>query len=340
MKIGIVQLDGQNIGKVTINQDMSVAIQSSNGEAFGTLEELKNSYLMQEKPVTDASKLDTRLDLPEKPTKGDLRRAVTKWMRDNLQGKNPVRTSDGKYVYFNRDESTNHLRNDGARSALYAKSIPFVADVFQNGTLESDRKGESESHERVNDELDKFYRYRKWVKIDGYELLLEAIAASDESGRLVAINDLIAYNQKIKEKRVVLPDELKAKTNMDNAQVQGYATLDSNNTLDLADLQDTYVPYLHILEVKATNEIANQPESQQTNETPEAQNQDAEYLNEVIAGKHNLAMQSDGFGDKLAEIYQRALDSGDQDALVLANNAITAYTDYVNKAYQNGGVFE
>ena len=73
-----------------------------------------------------------RLNLPENPTRGDLRRAAKQWLSENLQGKT-VPTSDGKKVTFNRNDSTDHLSFNASRSKLHAQAVTFVADVFQTG---------------------------------------------------------------------------------------------------------------------------------------------------------------------------------------------------------------
>ena len=68
-----------------------------------------------------------RLNLPENPTRGDLRRAAKQWLSKNLQGKT-VPTSDGKKVTFNRNDSTDHLSFIASRSKLHAQAVTFVAD--------------------------------------------------------------------------------------------------------------------------------------------------------------------------------------------------------------------
>lgn len=138
--------------------------------------------------------LDKNLNLPENPSRSDLGKAVSKWLKTHLQGK-IIRTVDGKKVRFNSIKSTKHLAHDGRRSELAAKAVPYIYEVFSRGEFIS-------REELIKDRVDfvAFHAYQKWVEIEQYRLLLEAKAGELENGTLEALPELVAYSQKIKEK--------------------------------------------------------------------------------------------------------------------------------------------
>lgn len=65
---------------------------------------------------------------------------------------------------------------------------------------------------------------------------------------------------------------------------------------------------------------------------------DRTYLQSVINGNEKEAMKDPAFADNLTAVYERVKD--DEAMLKLANDAITYYMDYMQKVFQNGGVFD
>ena len=70
---------------------------------------------------------------------GARQRTVKNWLRENLLGK-AVKSSDGKLIQFNRNDSADHIAHDSRRNHLRALAVPHIADVFQNG----EAKGKSD----------------------------------------------------------------------------------------------------------------------------------------------------------------------------------------------------
>ncbi|HQV22830.1 MAG TPA: hypothetical protein PLJ88_07065, partial [Agitococcus sp.] len=139
----------------------------------------------------DIKGLNKTLLLPENATKGDRKRAVAAWLKENLLGKQ-IKTSDDKVVRFN-SHSAAHLKYNGNRDNLKAKAILYIADVFAEGQFVG---REDLSHDR-QDSFVAFHVYRKWCEVEGLNLHLEAHAGELENGDL----ELVAYNQKIYEKQ-------------------------------------------------------------------------------------------------------------------------------------------
>ena len=190
-----------------------------------------------------------RLNLPENPTRGDLRRAAKQWLSENLQGKT-IPTSDGKKVTFNRNDSTDHLSFNASRSKLHAQAVTFVADVFQTGRFIG---REELAHER-KDNFVAFHKYQKQVEIDGYRVLLEAAAGELPNGELEAVDEMIAYNQRLAGKEKVGNAPASIETTKDSGQAAGFVSYVDNHTLFAEDGQaHETVGYIRIMKITNQN---------------------------------------------------------------------------------------
>lgn len=190
-----------------------------------------------------------RLNLPENPTRGDLRRAAKQWLSENLQGKT-VPTSDGKKVTFNRNDSTDHLSFNASRSKLHAQAVTFVADVFQTGRFIG---REELAHER-KDNFVAFHKYQKQVEIDGYRVLLEAAAGELPNGELEAVDEMIAYNQRLAGKEKVGNAPASIETAKDSGQAAGFVSYADNHTPFAEDGQaHETVGYIRIMKITDQN---------------------------------------------------------------------------------------
>ena len=192
---------------------------------------------------------NVRLNLPENPTRGDLRRAAKQWLSENLQGKT-VPTSDGKKVTFNRNDSTDHLSFNASRSKLHAQAVTFVADVFQTGRFIG---REELAHER-KDNFVAFHKYQKQVEIDGYRVLLEAAAGELPNGELEAVDEMIAYNQRLAGKEKVGNAPASIETAKDSGQAAGFVSYVDNHTPFAEDGQaPETVGYIRIMKITNQN---------------------------------------------------------------------------------------
>jgi len=190
-----------------------------------------------------------RLNLPENPTRGDLRRAAKQWLSENLQGKT-VPTSDGKKVTFNRNDSTDHLSFNASRSKLHAQAVTFVADVFQTGRFIG---REELAHER-KDNFVAFHKYQKQVEIDGYRVLLEAAGGELPNGELEAVDEMIAYNQRLAGKEKVGNAPASIETAKDSGQAAGFVPYVDNHTPFAEDGQaPETVGYIRIMKITDQN---------------------------------------------------------------------------------------
>lgn len=190
-----------------------------------------------------------RLNLPENPTRGDLRRAAKQWLSENLQGKT-IPTSDGKKVTFNRNDSTDHLSFNASRSKLHAQAVTFVADVFQAGKFIG---REELAHER-KDNFVAFHKYQKQVEIDGYRVLLEAAAGELPNGELEAVDEMIAYNQRLAGKEKVGNAPASIETAKDSGQAAGFVPYADNHTPFAEDGQaPETVGYIRIMKITDQN---------------------------------------------------------------------------------------
>lgn len=190
-----------------------------------------------------------RLNLPENPTRGDLRRAAKQWLSENLQGKT-IPTSDGKKVTFNRNDSTDHLSFNASRSKLHAQAVTFVADVFQTGKFIG---REELAHER-KDNFVAFHKYQKQVEIDGYRVLLEAAAGELPSGELEAVDEMIAYNQRLAGKEKVGNAPASIEAAKDSGQAAGFVSYADNHTPFAEDGQaPETVGYIRIMKITDQN---------------------------------------------------------------------------------------
>lgn len=186
-----------------------------------------------------------RLNLPENPTRGDLRRAAKQWLSENLQGKT-IPTSDGKKVTFNRNDSTDHLSFNASRSKLHAQAVTFVADVFQTGKFIG---REELAHER-KDNFVAFHKYQKQVEIDSYRVLLEAAAGELPNGELEAVDEMIAYNQRLAGKEKVGNAPASIETAKDSDQAAGFVSYADNHTPFAEDGQaPETVGYIRIMKI-------------------------------------------------------------------------------------------
>ncbi|MDK4688654.1 N-6 DNA methylase [Kingella negevensis] len=187
------------------------------------------------------------LELPDNAKRGDLRRVAKQWLSENVQGKT-ITTSDGKKVHFNRNESTDHLSFNASRSKLHAKAVTFVMDVFKTGNFVGK---EALSHER-KDNFIAFHKYQKWVEIDDYRVLLETAAGELPNGELEAVEELIAYNQRLAGKQKVENAPASIETAMDSSQAAGSVFHASNHTavFDKAQIYiSDLVGYVCILQI-------------------------------------------------------------------------------------------
>lgn len=190
-----------------------------------------------------------RLNLPENPTRGDLRRAAKQWLSENLQGKT-IPTSDGKKVTFNRNDSTDHLSFNASRSKLHAQAVTFVADVFQTGKFIG---REELAHER-KDNFVAFHKYQKQVEIDSYRVLLEAAAGELPNGELEAVDEMIAYNQRLAGKEKVGNAPASIETAKDSDQAAGFVSYVDNHTPFAEDGQaPETVGYIRIMKITDQN---------------------------------------------------------------------------------------
>jgi len=190
-----------------------------------------------------------RLNLPENPTRGDLRRAAKQWLSENLQGKT-IPTSDGKKVTFNRNDSTDHLSFNASRSKLHAQAVTFVADVFQTGKFIG---REELAHER-KDNFVAFHKYQKQVEIDSYRVLLEAAAGELPNGELEAVDEMIAYNQRLAGKEKVGNAPASIETAKDSGQAAGFVSYADNHTPFAEDGQaPETVGYIRIMKITDQN---------------------------------------------------------------------------------------
>ena len=190
-----------------------------------------------------------RLNLPENPTRGDLRRAAKQWLSENLQGKT-IPTSDGKKVTFNRNDSTDHLSFNASRSKLHAQAVTFVADVFQTGKFIG---REELAHER-KDNFVAFHKYQKQVEIDSYRVLLEAAAGELPNGELEAVDEMIAYNQRLAGKEKVGNTPASIETAKDSDQAAGFVSYADNHTPFAEDGQaPETVGYIRIMKITDQN---------------------------------------------------------------------------------------
>ena len=190
-----------------------------------------------------------RLNLPENPTRGDLRRAAKQWLSENLQGKT-IPTSDGKKVTFNRNDSTDHLSFNASRSKLHAQAVTFVADVFQTGKFIG---REELAHER-KDNFVAFHKYQKQVEIDSYRVLLEAAAGELPNGELEAVDEMIAYNQRLAGKEKVGNAPASIETAKDSDQAAGFVSYADNHTPFAEDGQaPETVGYIRIMKITDQN---------------------------------------------------------------------------------------
>ena len=190
-----------------------------------------------------------RLNLPENPTRGDLRRAAKQWLSENLQGKT-IPTSDGKKVTFNRNDSTDHLSFNASRSKLHAQAVTFVADVFQTGKFIG---REELAHER-KDNFVAFHKYQKQVEIDSYRVLLEAAAGELPNGELEAVDEMIAYNQRLAGKEKVGNAPASIEAAKDSDQAAGFVSYADNHTPFAEDGQaPETVGYIRIMKITDQN---------------------------------------------------------------------------------------
>lgn len=120
---------------------------------------------------------------------GARKKAVAKWIATHLQGK-LVRSSDGKLIQFNREDSVEHLAFNARRQNLIAQCIPYIADVFSHG----EAIGRSEpNHDRKDKSIIAFHVYRKQIELaNGYKVHLEVHAAERQEG----VFEFAAYNIK------------------------------------------------------------------------------------------------------------------------------------------------
>ena len=194
----------------------------------------------------DINGLNKTLVLPENATKGDRKRAVAAWLKENLLGKQ-IKTSDDKVVRFNSDQSVKHLKYNGERNNLKAKVIPYIAEVFAFGEFVGRFPNDDHSNSNV---FLAFHYYRKWCKVDDRELYLEAHAGEYENGSL----ELVAYNQKDITK--LLGSDPSALNISKDTQAEGLPNKENNKPVfdDVQVSDDLTVEdgdLVRILEVKA-----------------------------------------------------------------------------------------
>lgn len=158
------------------------------------------------KPTLDADDIERLSQIPIDDTKdmgqGGRKGVAKKWLQDNLVGKT-VRTVDGKIVHFNSADTVNHIPYNVRRNAITVMCVPHIPMIFAKGEFVG---RETPNHGRVDETIQAFHLYRKWVELkNGYKVYAEVQACERENKA-----DLFyaGYNLKTLEKKKAVFDGL------------------------------------------------------------------------------------------------------------------------------------
>lgn len=134
-------------------------------------------------PELSADEVETLAKMPMAIEKdmpvGARKKAIVHFLQQHLQGR-AVRSSDGKAIQFNANDSVAHLSFNGRRNHLLAQIVPHIADVFATGEFIGRQEP---NHERKDKSIVAFHIYRKWIELQaGYLAYVEVHAAERETG--------------------------------------------------------------------------------------------------------------------------------------------------------------
>ena len=182
-------------------------------ERFKLIKELKSLYaqkaseenaLARLKIIKKIKALRKTLGLKNRPKSSDdnktdrktLTAEITKFFKENLQGKTIV-ASDSNKIFFNKNQS-DHLIHDGRIGDIAKEAVKRIIEVFETG----EPTGRHDlNHERTKDTFVAFYGYVKFLDIDGYRCLVEAKAGQkSDTDTLETPTQLIAYSSRVYEK--------------------------------------------------------------------------------------------------------------------------------------------
>ncbi len=109
------------------------------------------------------------------------------------------------------------------------------------------------AHER-KDNFVAFHKYQKQVEIDDYRVLLEAAAGELPNGELEAVDEMIAYNQRLAGKEKVGNAPASIETAKDSDQAAGFVSYADNHTPFAEDGQaPETVGYIRIMKITDQN---------------------------------------------------------------------------------------
>ncbi|RZN58841.1 hypothetical protein [Avibacterium paragallinarum] len=188
------------------------------------------------------------LVLPENANRETLNAIAQDYLKAHLQGKR-IKTSDGKIVHFNRDQSVKHFSFNAQVGELETKALTKIAEVFSQGIF----VGREETYKERKDKFIAFHVYQKQVEIDGMKLLLQTKAGEKENGELEVTGKLIGYTHKLLDNAESNSDGAPPVLTSPNGERPsgGYATADNKGTLFLDETQEEIADYLvEILEIR------------------------------------------------------------------------------------------
>ncbi|MDO4440579.1 MAG: hypothetical protein Q4B81_00165 [Moraxella sp.] len=185
-----------------------------------------------------------KIDVQDDSSKGERKRTAKEWMKENLLGKS-VRTVDNKLVYFNSNDTINHISFNAMRSrnSLIALCIPFIPVIFAKGEFVG---REVSDHGRTDESIKAFHLYQKWVELkNGYKVNAEVQACErqDEKELFYA-----GYNLKVLGKKKAFDGLLE--TGLHHADQTIKAFVNSNTVFDKVQVfTDNQTLPLRILQV-------------------------------------------------------------------------------------------
>ncbi|WP_431789160.1 hypothetical protein [Avibacterium paragallinarum] len=271
------------------------------------------------------------LVLPENASRKELGKTVQNWLKANLQGK-VITASDGNKIHFNRNDSVEHLTSDGRKGKLEALVISKIAEVFQTG----EAKGREELV-KPREDFVAFYRYDKWLELDGYRVQVVAKAGERTDGALESLTKLVAYSGAIYNKATLdssyslgLPKQALPAADLSNSGL----SVNTSTILDNAQ-EDEPLATLTILEIRDKNGNLidlDQLEAEEENSMEEnAQKQaDIQFLQDVIEGNVNVFDAT--FNAKLSEIASRLQSSNIELVQQAANAYVSKMTEKARQA--------
>ncbi|MEE3608283.1 hypothetical protein ACLQ90_09655 [Avibacterium paragallinarum] len=275
------------------------------------------------------------LVLPENASRKELGKTVQNWLKANLQGK-VITASDGNKIHFNRNDSVEHLTSDGRKGKLEALVISKIAEVFQTG----EAKGREELV-KPREDFVAFYRYDKWLELDGYRVQVVAKAGERTDGALESLTKLVAYSGAIYNKATLdssyslgLPKQALPAADLSNSGL----SVNTSTILDNAQ-EDEPLATLTILEIRDKNGNlidldqleAEEGSSMENNVEENAQKQaDIQFLQDVIEGNVNVFDAT--FNAKLSEIASRLQSSNIELVQQAANAYVSKMTEKARQA--------